>query len=141
MPDLLDQIQSFTWTLVVGILVATIIHYYQLTIRKSNLHRYFLYVIDFILWILLMGVIFICLLLINMGEMRIYVLIALLLGMIVYYRFLARYLHRPLAFAAQATIAFFSVVKNIISQPFAWIAARMRFFQRRGQDEPPDENE
>ncbi|HWP98161.1 MAG TPA: spore cortex biosynthesis protein YabQ [Syntrophomonadaceae bacterium] len=140
MPDLLDQIQSFSMTLMVGIIVGTIIHYYQLTIRKSRLHKYFLYCIDFILWILLIGIIFICLLLINMGEMRAYVLIALFMGILLYYRFLARYMHRPLDWAAQATIAFISLGKRVLAQPFVWLAIRIRSLRPQSQEEPPDEN-
>lgn len=138
MPNLLDQIQSFILTLLVGVLVGLIIHYYQLTIRKSRLNKYFLYFIDFILWILIMGVIVICLLLINMGEMRIYVILALLAGILVYHRYLARCLSGPLTTAARATRAFIFLVKKNAGRPLARMAAAVSPILHRGQDNPPD---
>ena len=86
MPGLFAQIEAFFLTSILGIATGMIFHYYQLSVRYSRVGKYFLYILDFFLWIFMILVVFIAMLIINQGEMRIYVLIALLTGIIIYYR-------------------------------------------------------
>ncbi len=104
MSALLIQLKSFGLTLILGVLAGGIFHYYQLTIRKARIGRYFLYVIDLILWIFMLLLVFASMLLINHGEMRLYVLIALLGGILIYYHYFS-----SLFYEAQSRIAEFTV--------------------------------
>lgn len=78
-------------------------HYYQLTIRSLRVGKYPLYMMDIILWIIMIIIIAAALLVINQGEMRVYVFIALLLGGLVYFKAAARRLHQPLYCMGRAT--------------------------------------
>lgn len=135
MPDLLNQICAFLLTLLTGILLGAIIHFYQLTVRKSRLRKYFLIVVDFTLWILLIALIFFGLVLINLGEMRVYVFIALLVGTLLYYRYGARRLHYPLAVGAKAVVLAFSWLKNLLGRPFISLAKMLKDYHIRKAEE------
>ncbi len=141
MLDLADQIQSFFLTLMVGVVLGAIIHYYQLTIRKGRLRKYFLYALDFFLWIALMALIFACLVLINLGEMRVYVLIALVGGACLYYRYGAKRCHRALSLTAQATVTVFSKAKELVSRPVRWGLKKLRLFIKNtvSRENPADD--
>lgn len=128
MLDLVDQIQSFLLTLLVGMVLGVVIHYYQITIRKGRLKKHLLYALDFFLWITLMALIFVCLVLINLGEMRVYVFIALLGGALAYYRFGARYCSGFLSNCAQATVAVFSRIKDRLAVPVNWGTKKIRHY-------------
>lgn len=140
MLDLLDQIQSFFLTFLMGVVLGAIIHYYQLTIRKGHLRKYLLYALDFFIWIILMAVIFTCLVMINLGEMRAYVFVALLGGVLVYYRYAARYCGKILSYGAQATVTFFSLAKGYTSIPIGWGMKQINlFFNKMNTNaKPPD---
>ncbi|NLJ71807.1 MAG: hypothetical protein GX333_02190 [Syntrophomonadaceae bacterium] len=85
MSDLLIQGKDFFLTFVLGILAGFVFHYYQFTITRIRVSKYPLYVLDFFIWIVMICLVFLAMLWINQGEMRLYVLIALVLGLFVYY--------------------------------------------------------
>lgn len=140
MPDLLNQICAFLLTLLTGILLGIIIHFYQLTVRKSRLRKFFLIIMDFTLWILLIALIFFGLVLINLGELRVYVFVALITGVLIYYRYGARHLHRPLAVLARAVVACFSWLKHQLAKPFIYLEKAVKnYYARKAEEaEPPD---
>lgn len=135
MPDLLNQICAFLLTLLTGTLVGVIIHFYQLIVRKSRLRKYFLFVVDFTLWILLMALIFFGLVLINLGELRVYIFIALIVGVLLYHRYAARYLHYPLAAAARLLVACFSCCKNLLLIPFRTMGRIIKDYFKKAEEE------
>lgn len=140
MPDLVNQICAFLLTLLTGIMLGIIIHFYQLTVRKSRLRKFFLIAMDFSLWLLLIALIFFGLVLINLGELRVYVFIALLLGVLIYYRYGARHLHRPLAALAGVVVLCFSWLKHQLTKPFIKIGKAFKDYHARKaeESEPPD---
>ena len=79
-------------------------------------------------------------LLINQGEMRAYVLIALLCGIAIYYSLVAKYLIKPLSSAAQATAdllrGFFTGLRRLFGAGFRWIKA---FNKKAEPPLPPDQ--
>ncbi|MDD3023136.1 MAG: spore cortex biosynthesis protein YabQ [Syntrophomonadaceae bacterium] len=142
MSGLLTQFKSFGLTLVLGVLAGGIFHYYQLTIRKARVSRYFLYVIDLILWIFMLLLVFASMLLINQGEMRLYVLIALLGGILIYYHYFSSSFYRTQSRMADFTVSRLAFVFRKSKQPFLWAAksAKIRL-EKYINPKPPEEAE
>jgi len=136
---LLAQIQAFLLTSILGIIASLIFHYYQLTIRSMRVGRYPLYAMDIILWIIMIIMIAAALLMINQGEMRVYVFIALLVGGLVYYKWLSRYAHQPLYVLGRATAFMLKAVHFHLSRPVVWAITWLRTRELRRQSPPPDD--
>lgn len=134
MAGLLTQIKAFGLTLILGILTGGIFQYYQLTVKSARPGKYSLYLLDFILWLFLILVVFMAMLLINQGEMRIYVLLALIIGAFIYYRYLWQRFLQPLSHAAQSTTAGFETGVRLLRKP---IMALKKYRERR-KNTPPD---
>lgn len=137
MSGVFSQIQAFALTLILGILAGIVFQFYQLTIRQAKLGKYSLYLMDFILWIIMILLIFLAMLGINQGEMRIYVLVALLIGIIIYHQRIASSLEAPVSQAAQVTISAFSFLVNGVKRPIAAIWGGLRNLADRGKRPPP----
>lgn len=140
MPDLVNQISAFVLTLLIGVVLGAIIHFYQLAVRNGRLRKFFLMVIDFTLWILLIALFFFGLVLINMGELRVYVFVALTIGVLIYYRYGARHLHRPLAALARAVVSSLSWLKHLLARPYLKVVRAVKnYYARKAEEtEPPD---
>lgn len=89
MAEMANQIRAFALTLVLGLITGVIFHYYQLFIRNARVGRYSLYIMDFFLWIFIITLVFWAMIGINQGEVRFYVLIAMLVGILIYFRILS----------------------------------------------------
>lgn len=100
MDGLMVQAREFLSTTLLGLLVGVVFHAYQLLIKKAGVGRFLVYLADFLFWLVLIVPVFLALLIINHGEMRIYVLISLGLGGLVYRFWVARVLDRPLSYGA-----------------------------------------
>lgn len=139
---LFAQMEAFLFTLILGLLTGIIFHYYQLTIRFARLGKYPLYFLDFILWIFMIIIVFVGMLWINQGEMRVYVLIALFVGILIYYyRFASRAEH-SLTIAAQGTTKLFSALAKAIKKPLSGAAVYIaKIFKKNGGEPPADNNE
>ncbi|MEN6351077.1 MAG: spore cortex biosynthesis protein YabQ, partial [Syntrophomonas sp.] len=59
MSGVLAQVKAFTLTLILGLLAGSIFHFYQLMIRRARVGKYLLYIIDFVLWIMMLVLVFI----------------------------------------------------------------------------------
>lgn len=136
MTGLLSQLEAFVLTLVLGLLTGTIFHFYQVVIRVARVSRYVLYALDFSLWIIIIGLVFLGMLFINQGEMRIYVLIALLLGILIYYRCFARRLDSTISTVAQATLTVCTVLTRHLTKALKWTVAQLARFKSRPQEPP-----
>ncbi len=101
MTGLLAQIKNFGCTVILGVLVGFIFNYYQLLIYYLNPLRWVLFLLDLILWILLIAIVFGLLLWINLGEIRVYVFIALITGILIYYKKMAPQLKKKLSSMAR----------------------------------------
>lgn len=138
MTSLLGQIETFILTLVLGLVTGTIFHFYQTVIRSARVSRYVLYMLDFSLWIIIIVLVFLSMLFINQGEMRIYVLIALLLGIIIYYRRFARRFDAGVARGAHAAIAVCAALSRGSKKIFSWVAGQLGRLKSRPEDPPAD---
>lgn len=140
MSGLLSQIQSFLLTTILGVVAGMVFQFYQLLVRQARLGRYSLYLVDFILWLLMILVIFLAMLMINQGEMRIYVLVALLTGIIIYYHYLGARLEAPISRIARFTISAFSFLGGGVKRPFVALRGGLRQMANRWKRPPnPDD--
>jgi spore cortex biosynthesis protein YabQ len=138
---LFAQIEAFLLTFLLGMIAGLIFHYYQSTIHSLRIGRYVLYLMDFILWIIMIVVIAVALFLINQGEIRVYVFIALVAGGIVYYKSLARYMQRPILCMGRATASMFQAIFSGLAKPLFIASTWLRTqFQKRKKPPPIDDN-
>lgn len=133
------QIQAFLLTLVLGIIAGLIFHYYQLTIKSLRVGKYPLYAMDIILWIIMIVIIAAALLIINQGEMRVYVFIALLAGGLVYYKWLSQHIKQPLTVLSRATAFMLKTGYGNLTKPMVWVIIWLRARNFRKQAPPPDD--
>lgn len=139
MTGLLAQLEAFFLTLILGILSGMIFHYYQLLIRSIRLRKYSLYIMDFFLWMAMICVISVGILLINQGEVRIYVFIALVLGIIAYFQKIARRTSPLLQKTSKATLAVLRKTFHLLRWPFQRLRKLIK--KRPPDDLPPLDNE
>ncbi len=114
MPGIFFQLKAFLFTMILGLCSAVILHYYQLLIRNARVSKFYLYILDLIFWVLMVMVVFMGMLYINQGEMRSYVLIALLMGGIIYYHVLSGMCAGFLLKLAGGTIAAVKMLVKVI---------------------------
>jgi len=136
--SLLGQLETFILTLILGLVTGTIFHFYQTVIRAVRLSRYVLYVLDFSLWIIIIVLVFLSMLFINQGEMRIYVFIALFLGILIYYRHFARRIDAGVFRAADATITVCAACWRGSKKMFSWMGRQLSRLKPRPEEPPPD---
>jgi spore cortex biosynthesis protein YabQ len=136
---LLGQIEAFILTLILGVLTGTIFHFYQGVIRAARVSRYALYVLDFCLWIIIIALVFLSMLFINQGEMRIYVLIALLLGIVIYYRRFASRSNATVSRLSTATVNIVAALVRGIKKSFSRLISWLSRFKPRPNNPPPDD--
>ncbi len=141
MSDLLIQMKAFFLTLALGIVAGLIFHFYQLTIIKARVGKYSLYILDFFLWIIMICLVFFCMLWINQGEMRLYVLIALVTGILIYYHYLSSRLQKVVDTSARLTIGSIGFISHLFVKPFIWIKAWIQASIIKRRTPPPDEND
>lgn len=104
--DIAAQLQAFALTLALGMALGLIFHAYQLLLTQLGLRQGLLYACDLLLWALLLWLIFGALVVINQGELRSYVLLALALGVFIYFKRLSRRCRRPLRLFTGALVRF-----------------------------------
>lgn len=138
MTGLLGQIEAFVLTLVLGLLTGTIFHFYQELVRAARVSRYVLYFLDFFLWIIIIALVFLGMLFINQGEMRIYVLIALFLGILIYYRRFASRLDPPVSHLVRVTATVCSNFIRGIKKILSWVKKIIIRLKPRPKDPPAD---
>ena len=117
MPGLLTQINIFFLTLFLGVIVGIIIHYYQLSIRALKVGKYMLYLLDFILWLLMILVVSLGMLVINQGALRVYTLLFLIVGGYIYFKMLAPHVYRPLRIVAEANAVLLRKTASFFIKP------------------------
>ena len=137
MTGLLGQVEAFMLTLVLGLLTGTIFHFYQELVRAARVSRYILYFLDFSLWIIIIALVFLGMLFINQGEMRIYVLVALVLGIIIYYRRFASRLDAAISHLGVIVAVVTAIVRNI-KKALLWAKNIMAKLKPHPKDPPAD---
>lgn len=141
MTGLIAQVEAFALTLLLGMLAAVLIHYYQLSIRVMNIGRYTLYLLDILFWIMMLILIFAGILAINQGELRIYVFIGLVLGALVYLRCLAPRTSKAIHSAALHTARNISRLSAAIKIPLLFLHTRWQLFKQSKKKPPPSREE
>lgn len=139
MLGLLAQIKTFFLTLLLGIIAGIIFHYYQLTIRALRTQKYALYLLDLFFWLLMILLISCGMLLINQGELRIYIFLVLLAGSLIYFKHMAGFMNRPLGGFAKGSARILQMIGKILIKPFEWVKKRVQFYWRRLHVSPPPE--
>ncbi len=135
------QVEAFMLTLILGILAGMIFHLYQLTIKIMRLGQCGLFLMDLIIWLVMIVVIFAALLIINQGEMRVYVFIALVGGIILYRQSMAEYFRKPLQSAANITVESLRTVTAWGLKPLLAAVRLVRSMVRRHPVPPPDDGD
>ena len=136
---LFAQIQAFFLTLILGVVAGFIFHYYQVTIRNLPIGRYLLYLMDFILCIIMIFIMATALLLINQGEIRVYVFIALIAGGGAYYKYVSRKFLPPVQFLGRSTAFLLKRTIALIRKPLVMFINWLRK-QYRNRKLPPLDN-
>lgn len=139
MPAVLNQVEAFTLTLVLGLVSGALFHFYQQAVRTSRIKGWSLYVLDFFLWIIMILLVFAALLLINQGEMRVYVLVALLAGAFLYYQYLSPRLQVVVERAVRLTLRLIALLAAVVVRPGRWLAGVIA--SRFKRPPPPGEDE
>lgn len=138
MNGLFSQLQTFILTGLLGIIAGLIFHYYQLTVRKARLSRYFLYILDIILWIFMLTLVFSVMLLINQGEIRFFILLTLLAGIIVYFRFFSSRFANLVSKGASGTVLIVASFSRLLSPPLVWLKKLLKKI-KKNPPPPPEE--
>ncbi len=137
MAELASQIQSFFLTLVLGLITGVIFHYYQLFIRQARVGRYILYLMDLFLWLLIIALVFWAMVGINQGEVRFYVLLALLMGILLYFRVLSARFNDYLSGTASRNIRALAFGGRQLKQAGSIIKSAVRKAMPRRTPPPP----
>lgn len=147
MNSLMTQFQDFFSTAVLGLLVGLVFHFYHLVIRMAGVGRFVLYFLDFLIWLVLIVLVFLALLLINHGEVRVYVLVALVLGGLGYYLYLSRLTAKPLQFGASSLVSGCRFLGRLLLRPVIELKNRISGFlsglllrASQGQGDEDDED-
>lgn len=140
MLGLLAQIKTLILTLSLGLIAGIIIHYYQLSIRALKVSKHTLYLLDSVLWLLMIFIISLGMLLINQGEIRIYTYLFLIVGGMIYFKLLADRLYKPLNVMAQANALLLRKLAGLLMVPWRWCGKiiRLRWSVWRPQAPPED---
>lgn len=139
MPALFIQIRVFLFTLMIGLLAGLILNYYQVTVKAAGVGKLCMYILDIILWIIMIVLVFSSMLLINQGEIRVYVLIAFVTGILLYYQKASPRLQQSIQKAAKITVAAGVVIKGAMRKtclPLAGVLARFRNRQEEEEENP-----
>lgn len=140
MTELANQIQAFTLTLLLGLITGGIFHYYQLFIRNAKVGRYSLYIMDFFLWILIITLVFWAMIYINQGEIRFYVLIAMLMGILIYFRVLSSRFDGLLSKTARRNVKAFTYLSGRIHQVLSGTKAFLKRLVKKPVSPPPPDD-
>lgn len=91
---LLEQLEVFSWTLLIGVLVGICHVVYRVLRDALKLKKFGTFAGDIIFWILLTAITFMLLLKANCGQLRLYVFIGLFLGAFLFTRIFGNHTYR-----------------------------------------------
>lgn len=90
MMPIVNQIEYFLWTTVIGIVLAFCFDFYRVIRWKTKPSRWITNILDLLIWIAATAFAYTVLLSVNWGEVRLYVLLGMALGAFIYYRWFSR---------------------------------------------------
>ncbi len=134
----LAQIEDFILTSILGILAGLIFDYYQAILRGVRIKRYPQYILDMTVWLIMIAIVGMALLIINQAEIRVYVFIAMLAGVVIYFRMFAPFLRQPVDALGLATA---KLLKRFIRALFQPIRLLISVFKEKLQQhqQPPED--
>lgn len=140
MLGLFAQIKMFFLTLLLGVLAGIIFHYYQLTIRALHARKAALYLLDVFFWLWMIVLISIGMLLINQGELRIYIFAVLLAGSLLYFKWLAGITGKPMNELARSSAFVLQTAGRLLIKPLQFVKKTLQSrWQRKREPPPPEE--
>lgn len=133
MVPVIEQFNSFFFTVAVGLVMGLIIDFYRSIVGYRRLRPPVVAAGDLLLWLLLTGLVFFLLLLNNWGEVRAYVLIGMAAGFLVYRKwlspFMLRFWHRTffvtgriIRFLVRLLIFPFKLIQRILFLPLGLVS-------------------
>ena len=111
--ELTGQILAFVITIVTGILLGLLFDCYRVLRGTFNPKAAVTWLTDLLYWLVATAVVFVALVLSNWGELRFYVVIGILSGLGLYYRWLSLYSIRVFAKVIKLIIAGLLLLKRI----------------------------
>jgi uncharacterized membrane protein len=96
---------------------------------------------DFILWIIMIIIIAAALFLINQGEIRTYVFLALVAGGAVYYKYLAQYMKRPVLFLGRSSASMLQAIFFGLKKPLILAGNWLQTQCKKRRRPPPVDND
>ncbi|HCF48926.1 MAG TPA: hypothetical protein DER60_01505 [Syntrophomonas sp.] len=139
---LLAQIEPFVFTLLVGLVAGMVFQFYQYSMALSSCGRWLLYLFDFLVWVLILLLVFTLLLIINQGEIRVYIILALFSGIFIYFQTIAPKTQPLMRKAARLNVAFIGAVTYRLGTPWRWLKKKvLAWFEKMRETAEPDEEE
>ncbi|MGE5417573.1 MAG: spore cortex biosynthesis protein YabQ [Acidobacteriota bacterium] len=92
--SLWSQAAEFCAVLTLGIMLAVALHFHQRIVKQAKISGALLWVIDFMIWPVLTACVFVSFLVINQGDVKFHLVLALGAGLLIYYWRLRRYSSR-----------------------------------------------
>ncbi|MBO8127777.1 MAG: hypothetical protein H0Z39_01040 [Peptococcaceae bacterium] len=136
--SLYEQLLAFGVTIVIGIGAAFLYDFYRVIQITARLKKWRLHIGDLLFWIALTVLVFGALLLGNMGEVRWYVFLGIIVGTLFYQKLLARagfiFWQKCFRFGGwvlRATLAPFAFTWQVLTWPFRFSGKVTRILKRR----------
>ncbi|MGE5381624.1 MAG: spore cortex biosynthesis protein YabQ [Methylocystaceae bacterium] len=127
-----QQISELTVSLGLGMLVALMLQVYQLALFRLKAARWFAWGCDLLFWLLAVALVFVALLLVNGGEVRAHILLALALGAVLFRIYFYRRLQKVAKWLSVPLVITLGGIYSALTWPHnLWIKRR----------EPPDTDE
>lgn len=128
---LLEQLQPFVLTLLVGLIAGLFFQFYQCSMAMSSCGRWLLYLLDFLVWVVILLLVFVLLLVVNQGEIRVYILLALFTGILIYFRKIAPRTRSFICQAAQTNGRFIRAAGRKAVIPWRWLEKKIALWQEK----------
>lgn len=140
---------AFLITVFAGVLLGVIFDFFRILGGRISFRGYFTTLADLLFWLVATVVVFAAFIFGNWGEVRLYMFIGLLAGVILYYRLCSRAVMKTIVFALDLLAKIVNALGKLIGfivKPFAlivkiacWPAVYLRQKFRR-EKVPPDGN-
>lgn len=152
--ELSGQVLTFVFTIITGIFLGGVFDCYRVLRGIFNPKTLITWFTDLLYWLIATAVVFIVLVFSNWGELRLYVFIGILSGLVLYYNFLSLYAIRLFSKTIKLIIAGLSLMKKIfmsafvkpgiycmriISCPFMFIGRKATAWHRALWSKPPED--
>lgn len=150
-----SQFSIFFTTVITGIVLGFLFDFYRVLRGTFRVQGFVTWVTDLLYWLVATAVVFIALVLSNWGELRFYVFLGIVGGVILYYRLISTYIIRLLAGCMKLANRTAALIKKIlllavirpvalciriIRWPFQFIGEKIKsWYQTRFPESPIDE--